>query len=57
VLHLLDKHCNTEAMIKVTFFGGSVIVNGAVFDQKISKFFVSHVVESMAEYVGVNGVH
>jgi hypothetical protein len=42
-------------MIEVIFFfGESVIGNGAVFDQKISKFFVSHMEESMAENLGVN---
>jgi hypothetical protein len=31
--------------------------NGAVSDQKISKFFVSYMEEAMAGHVGVNGAY
>jgi hypothetical protein len=31
--------------------------NGAVSDQKISKFFVSHMKESMEGHVGINEVY
>jgi hypothetical protein len=31
--------------------------NDAVCDQKISKFFVSHVEESMAGHIGINDVY
>jgi hypothetical protein len=31
--------------------------NGAVCDQKISKFFVSHMEEVMVKLMGVNGVY
>jgi hypothetical protein len=36
---------------------GHVDGNGAVCDQKIPKFFVSHQEESMTGHVGVNGVY
>jgi hypothetical protein len=38
-------------------FSGSANGNGVVSGQKISKFFVSHVEESMAGHMGVNGVY
>jgi hypothetical protein len=39
------------------FSGLFVNSPGAVFDQKTSKFFVSHQEESMAGHVNVNGVY
>jgi hypothetical protein len=41
----------------LTSFTKNVNGTGAVCDQKTSKFFVSHWEESMAGYVGINGVY
>jgi hypothetical protein len=47
----------SQHFLQVISFNLYKTCSGAVSDQKISKFFVSHVEESMAGHVGINGVY